>query len=224
MEAKFGDEGRYRSPDRSAVMPRPHRDRKKRSLVSSVSSALDFAFRLRSKINSMSSPDILGEPRPAQEKKDFPWPIAIGAGIVLVVIGVAAALMYKPAPQPGTGRPTPPYAANLQLRDIKMATANNFMGGSVTYLEGSIANTGNQTVTGVTVEATFQNSMNQVVQQEYLPVMVTQERPGYSDNVDLSHAPLAPGKSSPIRITLEHVSSDWNGAYPAVRIVDVKTQ
>jgi hypothetical protein len=66
--------------------------------------------------------------------------------------------------------------------------------------------------------------MNQVVQQEYLPVMVTQERPGYSDNVDLSRAPLAPGKSASFRITLEHVSNDWNGAYPAVRIVDVKTQ
>ena len=172
----------------------------------------------------MSSPDILGEqPRPA-EKKEFPWPIAIGAAVVLIVVAVITLVMYKPAPQPGERRDTPPYAANLQLRDIKMATANNYVGGSVTYLEGTIANTGSQTVTGVTVEATFLNGMNQVVQQEYLPVMVTQERPGYSDNVDLSRAPLPPGKSAAIRITLEHVSTDWNGAYPALRIVGVKTQ
>lgn len=172
----------------------------------------------------MSSPDILGERPPQPEKKDFPWPIAIGAAIVVVAIGLIAFLTYKPAPQPGAMRETPAYAANLQLRDIKMATANNYVGGSVTYLEGTIANTGNQTVTGVTVEATFLNGMNQVVQQEYLPVMVSQERPGYSDNVDLARAPLAPGKTAPFRITLEHVSADWNGAYPAVRIVDVKTQ
>ena len=172
----------------------------------------------------MSSPDILGgEPQPAP-KREFPWPIAIGAAIVLVVIGVIAAVTYKPPPQPGTRREVSAYAANLQLRDIKMATANNWVGASVTYLEGTIANTGDKSVTGATVEATFLNSMNQVVQQEYLPVMVTQERPGYSDNVDLSRAPLAPGKTVAIRVTLEHVSNDWNGAYPAVRIVDVKTQ
>jgi hypothetical protein len=172
----------------------------------------------------MSSPDILGEqPRPA-EKKEFPWPIAIGAAVVLIVIGIVAAVTYKPAPQPGERRPTPPYAASLQLRDIKMATADNYVGGTVTYLEGTLANTGSQTVTGVTLEATFLNGMNQVVQQEPLKVMVTQERPGYSDNVDLARAPLAPGKSASIRITLEHVSADWNGAYPALRIVDVKTQ
>ena len=172
----------------------------------------------------MSTPDTLGEQPREQAKREFPWPIMIGAAIVVVVIGAIAFLMYKPAPQPGAKREAPPYAARLELRNIKMATANNYVGGSVTYLEANLVNNGDKTVAGVTVEATFQNGMNQVVQQEYLPVMVTQERPGYSDNVDLSRAPLAPGKSAPVRITLEHVSNDWNGAYPAVRIVDVKTQ
>src|ERR1051326_6642620 len=172
----------------------------------------------------MSSPDILGEQPREAPKKEFPWPIVIGAAIVIVVIGVIALLTYKPAPQASAKREASPYAASLQLRDIKMATANNYVGGSVTYLEATLVNNGDKTVTGVTVEATFLNGMNQVVQQEYLPVMVTQERPGYSDNVDLSRAPLAPGKTVAIRVTLEHVSNDWNGAYPAVRIVDVKTQ
>ena len=172
----------------------------------------------------MSSPDILGEQPREAPKREFPWPIAIGAAVVIVVIGAIAVFTYKPAPQPGARREASPYAARLELRDIKMATANNYVGGSVTYLEGTIVNNGDKTVTGVTVEATFLNGMNQVVQQEYLPVMVTQERPGYSDNVDLSRAPLAPGKPVPVRITLEHVSDDWNGAYPAVRIIEVKTQ
>ena len=172
----------------------------------------------------MSSPDFLGEQARPAEKKEFPWPIAIGAAIVIVVIGIVAVVTYRPAPQPGAKRKAAPYAAKLELRDIKMATANNYVGGSVTYLEGTIVNNGDKTVAGVTIEATFVNGMDQVVQQEYLPVMVTQERPGYSDNVDLSRAPLAPGKSAPVRITLEHVSNDWNGAYPAVRIVDVRTQ
>jgi hypothetical protein len=102
----------------------------------------------------MSSPDILGEPR-EQPKREFPWPIVVGAAVVVVVIGLIAFLTYKPAPQPGAKREAPPYAAKLELRDIKMATANNYVGGSVTYLEGSIVNSGDKTVAGVTVEATW---------------------------------------------------------------------
>ena len=170
----------------------------------------------------MSSPNILGEQPPAEQKKEFPWPIVIGTSAVVIVVALIAFLMYKPAssgpPQP------PPYAAQLVLRDIKMATANNYVGGTVTYLEGTIQNNGERTVTGAIVEATFKNSLDQVVQTELLPVMFAQERPGYSDNVPLARAPLGPGKSAPFRITLEHVSSDWNGAYPAVRIVNVQTQ
>ncbi len=169
----------------------------------------------------MSAPNILGTPEQAQ-KKPFPWPLAIGAAIVLVAIGLVILLTQKPA-EPGAAAP-PPYAASLKLSDIKMATANNFVGGTVTYLEGNIQNAGNQAVTGVQVELIFQNSMNQVVQKERLPVMVTTERPGYSDTVDLSRAPLAPSQTRPFRLTLEHVSDDWNQAYPDVRIVDVKTK
>ncbi len=168
----------------------------------------------------MGAPNLLGTP-PA-ERKGFPWPLAIGAAVVVIVIALIIFLSKKPAP-PAAAAP-PPYAANLKLSDVKMATANNFVGGTVTYLEGKIQNTGNQTVFGVTVELTFQNSLNQVVQQERLPVMVMQERPGYSDTVDLSRAPLAPGQSADFRLTLEHVSTDWNGAYPEVRIVSVTTR
>jgi len=117
-----------------------------------------------------------------------------------------------------------PYAGNLQLTDIKMSTADNFMGATVTYMEGKVTNAGDKTVTHATVEVTFKNSLDQVVQQERPPLMVRQERPGYSDAVDLAAAPLAPGQSRPFRLTFEHVSSDWNGQYPPVKVLTVETR
>ena len=167
----------------------------------------------------MSAPNILGGTE--QETKPFPWTLAIGAALVVLAIGVTVAVTYKPARQEA---PPPPYAASLELSDMKMATANNYVGGTVTDLEGNVRNGGGQTVTGVLVELTFLDGLNQVVQRERLPLRLTEERPGYSDTVEMARAPLGPGQMRAFRITLEHVSSDWNGAYPGVRVVDVLTK
>jgi hypothetical protein len=77
------------------------------------------------------------------------------------------------------------------------------------------------------VEVTFKNSLAQVVQRETLPVHVlTSGTSGgiYTDVVDLSAAALAPGQSRPFRLTLEHISADWNHAVPDMKLVDVATK
>jgi hypothetical protein len=68
---------------------------------------------------------------------------------------------------------------------------------------------------------TFKNSLDQVVQSEDIPIQVLQTTGPYPDTVDLKAAPLAPGQSKPFRLTFEHVSDDWNHAYPEVKIMDV---
>jgi hypothetical protein len=34
-------------------------------------------------------------------------------------------------------------------------------------------------------------------------------------------SPLAPGQGKPFRLTFEHISSDWNHAYPDLQVTDV---
>jgi hypothetical protein len=158
---------------------------------------------------------------PADDRR--PWPAFLIGG-VLVVAAIGVIWFFSRDPHARTGAAPPPYAAQLQVQDVKMATAQNFMGATVTYIEGQIVNTGDKTVTHAVADVTFRNAMDQVVQHETLPIRVLEDRPGYQDAVDLSLLPLAPAQARHFRLTFEHVSADWNQQYPALTIVDVSTK
>jgi hypothetical protein len=160
------------------------------------------------------------EPSPlSQPQRDSNLrPILIGVVIVVVVVGVIALLSRGPSKGPA---PLHPYAANLKLSDLKMSQAQNFVGASVTYIDGTVTNGGDKTVTHATVHVEFKNSLDEIVQVEDLPLRVLQTGGPYPDAVDLSSTPLQPSQSKPFRLTFEHVSADWNQAYPALQVTDV---
>lgn len=146
-------------------------------------------------------------------------PILLGIILVVVVAGIYVFLSRTrptPAAQPD------PYASSLKLSDIKMSQAQNFIGSTVTYIEGNIANTGSQTVTGATVHVVFKNSLGEVVQAQDVLLQVIGPNGLYSDASNLSAAPLAPGKTKTFRLTFEHISSDWDQAYPQMEITRVQ--
>ncbi len=155
-----------------------------------------------------------------QEKRNW-IPILIGLVAVLVVVGIIALLSRGGGK---TETQTNPYAANLKLSDMKLSAAENYMGGTVTYLDVSITNTGNRTLVGAEIHAIFKNSLDQVVQTEILPlhVLVENQMGGYPDLVDLGRDPVGPGQTKTVRMTLEHISDDWNRATPEMQLVDLK--
>jgi hypothetical protein len=159
------------------------------------------------------------EPTPTASENESNWrPIMLGVGLVVVVVAIIAVSLRE---QPkGTANPHP-YAANIRLSDLKMSAAQNFVGASVTYLDGTVTNTGDKTVTQATVHLTFKDSLGQVAQLEDLPLRVLKTSGPYPDTVNLTASPLAPGQSKPFRLTLEHVSDDWNREYPAMQVMDV---
>src|SRR5207237_1420115 len=116
------------------------------------------------------------------------------------------------------------YPVQLQLTDPMMAVAENFVGASVTYLDGTVTNSGDKTLTHAIVHVTFKDSLGQIVQTEDIPLHVLQTGGPYPEAVDLSNSPLAPGQSKPFRLTFEHVSNDWNHEYPALQITDVSVK
>jgi hypothetical protein len=163
--------------------------------------------------------DGLTEQPPLTEEGGSHWK-PMFAGVVLVVVVVAViALLSRREPKPPVG--APPYAANIKISDVKMSTAENFVGASVTYIDGSVSNAGDKTVTHLVTQVTFKDSMGQIVQAETVPIYVIDRSGPYPNPVDLSAAPLAPGKARPFRITFEHVSAEWNQAYPALEVTDV---
>ena len=163
------------------------------------------------------------EPSPLTEKERDSnlRPILLGVALVIIVVG-AIALLTRGNPK---GAATPhPYAANLNLSDLKMSAAENFVGASVTYIDGTVTNTGDKTVTHAMVHVAFKNSLGEVAQAEDVPLHVLQTSGPYPDAVDLSLSPLAAGQNKPFRLTFEHVSSDWNQAYPELQVTDVSVK
>ena len=153
----------------------------------------------------------------------MPWPaIAIGVVLVLVVVGLFILFSHK---QPGRGTQGPSaYAAHLEIQNVKLSQAENFIGGMVTYLDGQVANTGDKTVTRATVEATFQNPLGETVQQEELPLQVLDRSGPYPQAIDLRLSPLKAQQSREFRLTFSHVSTDWNQQVPRLRVIQVETQ
>jgi hypothetical protein len=157
------------------------------------------------------------------DEERAPW-APIGIGVVLIVLVIGALIFFSRSEAPSTSGEPHPYAASLKFADLKLSTAENFVGGSVTYLDGTLTNSGDKTVSNVSVELTFRNTLGEVVQKESMRVMALDESGPYPDIRDLRAAPIAPGKSRPIRLTLEHISADWNRAAPDIKITNVSTK
>ena len=159
------------------------------------------------------------QPSPSTDQRDTNWTtIGIGVAFVVVVIAIIALLSRS---EPKSAKTPHPYISNIKLSNIKMSAAENFVGASVTYIDGTITNTGDKTLTHVMVHVTFKDSMGQVAQTEDVPLHVLQTGGPYPDAVDLNASPLAPGQSKPFRLTFESISAQWNHEYPELQITDV---
>jgi hypothetical protein len=105
-----------------------------------------------------------------------------------------------------------------------MSAAENFIGHTVSYIDGTISNNGNQTVTHAVVEVTFKDDMGQVAQREEAPLQVIRSNGAYPEPVDLSVSPLARAQSEPFRLTFDSISAQWNRQYPEIRVIDVSVK
>jgi len=160
--------------------------------------------------------------QPAATEREPEWlPKALGIAAILVVAGIAVFLL-RPKPHPQA--PANPYAAQLKISNLAMSTSQNFVGSKVTYIDGTLANPGDKVVTHAVVHVTFRDSLGEVAQIEDVPVKILVTSGPYPDTIDLSASPLAPGQSKPIRLIFEHISEQWNQAYPEMQVADVTTK
>ena len=99
------------------------------------------------------------------------------------------------------------YLTSFSFADFHMSAANNFLGNTVTYLDGSITNQGAKPVHNLDLELNFVDSLNQVVLREIAHPLANRA------------APLGPGETCAFRVTFEHMPVDWNQAAPSAKAV-----
>ena len=102
------------------------------------------------------------------------------------------------------------YLSSFEIADLRMSAAANFLGDTVTYLDGTITNKGAKPVRRVDVELNFVDMLNQVVLRETAHPLADRA------------APLGPGETHAFRVTFEHMPVDWNQAPPNVKVVGVE--
>ena len=154
-------------------------------------------------------------------------PLAIAAAAVLLVaavVGVAWQHGRPAATVAPVSAPADPYAADLPITGLQMSESANLAGGKVTYLDGHIANHGNRTVTGISVQVLFRNAAQEVAQNETQTLKIIRTRDPYVDLEPVSVAPLKPGAERDFRLIFDAVTPDWDGVYPQLRILHVQAE
>lgn len=142
--------------------------------------------------------------------------------IILIVSAILAALVAvlvlhqhneaaRPAMEVGLRPPLTAdqtaYLRSFTFADFHMSAANNFLGNTVTYLDGSITNQGAKPVHNLDVELNFVDSLNQVVLREIAHPLANRA------------TPLGPGETYAFRVTFDHMPVDWNQAPPSAKAV-----
>ena len=159
------------------------------------------------------------QPTPASVERDSSGRIIAITVAVVLALAVIVALLLRSEPKGASG--PPPYAANIKLSDFKMSAAENFVGATVSYVDGTVTNAGSKTVTHALLEVVFKDDLGQIVQRENVPLKVLKTGGPYPEAVDLSVSPLAPTQSQPFRLTFESISAQWNHQYPEIEITDL---
>ena len=155
---------------------------------------------------------------PAPERGRFNFALTIAAAALLVIVAALFVLPEHQSP-PGAapqgsrfafGPDEQAYAAKIQIENINLSRAENFLHQEVTTLAGDLANNGGRELRGVEVTAEFFDEMNQVVLREASPVVA----PGSQ--------PVRSGERRSFEISFEHIPSSWNTQQPQVHVTGLQ--
>lgn len=169
-------------------------------------------------MSDTGNPVSLLPPEPERTLSLRTWGIAALAVVLALGIAAVATLRRTPA-NTGAARAADAYAANLPVSGITMTEATNGAGGKLTYVDGTIGNTGSKTVTGATVQVTFATSDGSPPYRETLPLPLIRTRVPYVDLQPISAAPIAPGSQGDFRLIFETVPANWDVKPPLIQVV-----
>lgn len=142
---------------------------------------------------------------------------------VLVTIAVAMAASTggffflqnrrsRPAKPPVLTSEAAAYLAHLQLTDVDMELAENYLKQTVTTITGKITNKGPRTLRLVEVNCVFRDLDGRIALRQ--PVAIVGRKTG----------PVATGQTRPFELAFDNIPAGWNQALPDLVISQILFQ
>jgi len=148
-----------------------------------------------------------------QPKPGRSWIVWMGAATIAIALVI---LMWPGAERhPATttreahlpfGAPERAYAPKLQIENLALSRAENFLNQEVTTLSGRLTNGGDEPLANVEVNIEFSDQFGQNVLRESR-LLFLQPAP-----------PLAPGEGRNFEVSFEHIPYTWNVQQPRVAV------
>ena len=168
-------------------------------------------------------------PKPEPPKGAGP---GVTLAIVTAILLLGAILYFMPrgagnianAPA-GAVTPAQPTGGQLQFSDVSVGVAP--VGGAVS-IDAQLTNSGTSEVNGVMAELDFPLTNNQTssVQAPVMGIAIGEKGKGANtskvtgDIEDLTKAPIKPGETRPVRISVNDVPKAWNHQVPQIRVAE----
>lgn len=152
-------------------------------------------------------------------ERKAPTVLLVGAAamillIVLVYFASRVAPTQTVAPEQPLpmGAPEQAYAPQIQVLDLKVARATNFLNQEATFVFGTTANNGPRAIKQIEVEFDFHDVFQQVVLRDKQRLFSP------------TAAPLAPNQMRDFQLTYDTMPAQWNQAPPTVKITGLQLQ
>lgn len=171
-------------------------------------------------MNGSLSPVFNPTPDSHSDRNWMPWIVAL----CVIAAAIVAVLLLSHSSARSTPQAPNPYAAQLAISNVHVSQASNFAGDQLTYVEGTIANHGNKTVTGIAARVLFATLDGDPPQAALVPFNLVRTTQPYVDTAPVSAAPLEPGTSRDFRLIFDSVPSSWNQQPPQIQLENIQTR
>jgi hypothetical protein len=102
------------------------------------------------------------------------------------------------------------YVKNLELTDVKMQAAENFMQQQVVEVDGNITNRGQRALEAIDVFCLFYSVNGQMIHRERVAVVRAKGKP------------LGPNETRAFRLPFDSLPANWNQAMPHLVVAQIK--
>jgi hypothetical protein len=151
----------------------------------------------------------------------------VGALVALALLGVVLRYLAPGSKdvQAQAANPNNPTILatpeDLQLGNVQMSTAP---GGQALYLDGTITNTGKDSIAGATVEVNFQDAQGKPVGSVREPIAGMSHGGTDLNGSEFARNPIEPNQMRFFRIAVEQIPPGWNHQLPDLRVIALDVQ